>query len=224
LDSSHLNRLIDRKIPVVVVDRRVEGLDVDSVYCDSIDGAQKAVSHLISLGHRRIAVISGPENTSTAEDRILGYRMAFEQAGLPVDPGWIKRGEYRAASGEAITHQILNEGLRPTAIFSVNNSIAIGVMKALDRRGLRIPQDIALVCFDDLPTLSAVFPFLTVVEQPAYEIGTCAAQLLLSRLDGGENIPSRHVVLPTQLIVRYSCGSQGATLSLPLRQHAAGPR
>jgi uroporphyrinogen-III decarboxylase len=117
--------------------------------------------------------------------------------------------------------QALDAGGDPTAVFAANNAIAMGVIDELERRGLRIPHDIALVSFDDLPNTSRLFPFLTVAVQPAYEIGANAAQLLLSRLDADVPLPARHVILPTRLIVRYSCGSKlaggnGRSLSLPL--------
>jgi LacI family transcriptional regulator len=220
-DARNLAKLRSRNLPTVVIDRQIGGWDVDSVRGDSISGARALVKHLISLGHKRIAMISGPINTSTAEDRVAGYCLALTEAGISPDPRLIKRGEFRAVSGERLTYQLLDEGLEATAIFAANNAIAMGVIDALERRGLRIPQDIALVCFDDFPDASRFFPFLTVVAQPAYDMGVNAAQLLLSRLDAGLNLPPRHVVLPTRLLIRYSCGSRlkengDCILSLPI--------
>jgi DNA-binding LacI/PurR family transcriptional regulator len=117
-----------------------------------------------------------------------------------------------------LTNQLLDEGLRPTAIFATNNSIAMGIVDAVDQRSLRIPQDIALVSFDDIPHLSHVFPFLTVAVQPAYEMGIKAAQLLLSRLNGESDSQPCQIVLPTCLIVRYSCGSKPDDINLPIRK------
>jgi LacI family transcriptional regulator len=224
-DARNLAKLRDRNIPTVIIDRRIEGWDVDSVYGDSISGARAVVKHLIGLGHRWIAMISGPMNTSTAEDRVTGYCMALAEAGIPIDPRLIRRGEFRAASGEKLAHQVLDEGLKPTAIFAANNAIAMGVIEAVEMQGLRIPQDIALVCFDDFPYVSCLFPFLTVVVQPAYDMGANAAQLLLSRLDSEVSLQPRHVVLPTRLIIRHSCGSKlqdsdHYMLSLPLPKDA----
>jgi LacI family transcriptional regulator len=207
-DGQHLDKLRERSIPTVVVDRRVDGWDVDSVTSDSVAGSRALVQHLLSLGHERIAVLSGPASTSTAEDRIAGYCMALDEAGIPLDRKLIRRGEYRALSGEELTLELLDEGLAVSAIFAANNAIAMGVMDAVAKRGLRIPQDIALVCFDDLPNTSHIFPFLTVVAQPVYDLGVNAAQLLLSRLDGGATLRPRQVVLPPRLIVRHSCGSR----------------
>jgi LacI family transcriptional regulator len=224
-DAQNLAQLRKRNIPTVIIDRRIDGWDVDSVRGDSLSGAKALVQHLISLGHERIAMISGPANTSTAEDRVAGYCMALAEAGIPLDNRLIMRGEYRTLSGEKLTQRVLDEGLNPTAIFAANNTIALGVINAVEKRGLRIPQDIALVCFDDLPNASCLFPFLTVVAQPAYDMGVNAAQLLLSRLDSEVGLQPRHVVLPTRLIVRHSCGSRlqdsdHPTLSLPLPKDA----
>ena len=138
---------------------------------------------------------------------MAGYRIALAEAGIPFQPELVKYGEFRAISGERLTHQLLNGDVKPTAIFAANNAIAMGVIDALDARGLRIPSDIALVCFDDLPNTSRLFPFLTVVVQPSYDIGANAAQMLFSRLDSAAQIPARHVVLPTRMVVRHSCGA-----------------
>jgi LacI family transcriptional regulator len=220
-DPEHVAPLRERAMPTVVIDRMVTGWDVDRVRGDSLAGAYALVRHLISLGHVRIAMISGPCGTSTADERVLGYRMALAEAGLPVDERLIRRGEFRISSGEQMTRAIFQEGLRPTAIFAANNALAMGAIDAAGELGLRIPQDLALVCFDDLANSSRLFPFLTVAVQPAYEIGLKAAQLLLGRLEGRVADPPREFVLPTRMIVRYSCGVRlkegtGPGLSLPL--------
>jgi LacI family transcriptional regulator len=234
-DAAHLSELRQRSVPTVIMDRRIDGWEVDSVRGDSISGARALIRHLIKVGHRRIAIITGPSYASTANDRVAGYGMALAEAGIPFDPCLLRRGEFRAASGEHLTYQLLDEtgpgegggppgeaqGGAFTAIFAANNLIALGVLDALEKRGLRVPQDVALVAFDDLPEASRLFPFLTVVAQPAYELGTHAAQLLLSHLNGDTSPQARHVVLPTRLVLRYSCGRHlhepGApALSLPV--------
>ena len=221
-DARNLAKLRKRNIPTVLLDRRIMGWEVDSVLGDSVSGALALVRHLIQLGHTQIAMISGPVTTSTAKDRIVGYCMALAEAGISVEPRLIKHGEYRDTSGEELVYQLLDQGLQPTAVFAANNALAMGVIAALGKRGLRIPQDIALVSFDDMPNASRLFPFLTVVTQPAYELGVNAAQLMLSRLDSDVSLRPRHVVLPVRLIVRHSCGSQMTSgsdhcpLSLPI--------
>ena len=226
-DAEHLDKLRRRNIPTVIIDRRIDGWDVDSVSGDSVAGARALVQHLIGLGHERIAIITGPVSTSTAEDRILGYNMALAEAGLPIDQRLIQRGEFRHTSGEELTYRLLDEDLAPTAIFAANNAIAMGVIDAAAKRNLRIPQDIALVAFDDVPSASRLFPFLTVVAQPVYEIGVHATQLLLSRLDSEVSLQPRHVVLPSRLIVRHSCGiglekNGSCPLSVPIPGNSLG--
>ena len=217
-NASELKKLRDREIPTVAIDRRLDGWDIDTVTGDSVAGSHALVRHLINLGYRRIAIISGPRETSSAEDRVHGYCLALEEASIPVEPELIRRGEFKCSSGEALTLALLEEDLHPTAIFATNNSIAMGVIQTVNQLGLHIPQDLALVSFDDIPYLSDVFPFLTVAVQPAYEMGFQAAQLLLSRLAGGNTSPARHLVLPIQLIIRRSCGSKLSESSLPLSE------
>lgn len=207
-DAANLAQLRDRSIATVVIDRRIDGWDADTVNCDSVAGARALTQHLIGLGHQRIAVITGPANTTTAADRVAGYRLAMAEAGLAPDERLIKYGEFRPAVGERLTHELFDAGLAPTAIFAANNVIAIGVIAALEKRQLRVPHDIALVCFDDLPNTSLLFPFFTVAAQPVYEVGVNAAQLLFSRLEAEALLRPRHVVLPTRLVIRHSCGSK----------------
>lgn len=211
----NLDLLRKRRIPTVVMDRYVDGWDVDTVMGDSMSASRALVKHLINLGHTRIAMISGPLTTSTSTDRIIGYRIALAEAGIEYDPDLIQIGEYRSISGERLTHQLLKNGKRPTAIFAANNVIALGAIDALRAHGLRVPQDMALVCFDDLPNSSRLFPFLTVAVQPAYDLGANAAQLLLSRLESDELPPPRQVILPTRLIIRHSCGATLKDPNLP---------
>jgi LacI family transcriptional regulator len=207
-NAQDLTRLRQRKIPTVVLDRYIRGWDVDTVIGDSIAGARALVRHLIHLGHQQIAVISGPLTTSTASDRLVGYRIALSEAGIAYDPRLVKEGEYRAISGERLTYQLLDEGLAPTAMFAANNALMLGAISALDKRGMCVPQDVALVSFGDLPNTSYFFPFLTVADLPSYEMGVNAAQLLLSRLEAQVDWKPRHVVLPARLIIRQSCGSR----------------
>jgi LacI family transcriptional regulator len=204
-DPTKLAGVRNQGIPLVTINRRIEGWDVDAVYSDSISGARALMRHLVELGHRRIAMISGPRHLTTVQDRIAGYCIAMSEAGIPLEARFIKSGQFQAASGEHLTEQVLDESLSPSAIFAANNTIALGVMRALSRRGLRIPQDIALVCFGDFAEV--YYPFMTVILEPAYEMGMNAAQLLFSRLDAEEDLEPRQVVLPTRLIIRQSCGA-----------------
>jgi LacI family transcriptional regulator len=207
--APRLRALKQNNLPFVLLDRSVAGYDGDLVQGDSVAGARTLVQHLIALGHRRIAMIAEPTDVSTARDRILGYREALEAAGIEV------RLELVAASG-AINPQSANDATSyfldlpspPTAIFAVNNVAAIGVAEAVRGRGLEIPRDLALVCFDDLGQASRIDPFLTVLAQPAETFGTIGVQLLLDRLGGRIDERERIVVLPGELVVRASSGGR----------------
>jgi LacI family transcriptional regulator len=217
-DAGKLAILRDRGVATVVIDRCIDDWDVDTVRGDSVGGAHALVRHLILLGHKRIAMLTGPADTSTSQDRVSGYEAALMHAGLPVELELVRYGAFREASGREMMQGLLSEHSDITAVFAANNAIALGAIEAIADRGLRVPQDIALVCFDDLSPASQLFPFLTVAEQPAYEMGFEAAHLLLNALEAQTPQAPRHVMLPSRLIVRYSCGSrldEGA-LSLPL--------
>lgn len=205
-DAASLAPLREQGTPTVIIDRRVDGWDVDTVYADSVSGARALIQHLLNLGHTRIAALTGPAGVSTAEDRLLGYRLALHEAGIAAEPRLLRYGEYRTTSGYQMAKDVLAAGLAPTAFFAANQAIALGVLDALTERGLDVPRDVALVSFDDLPDVDHLFPFLTVVAQSAYDMGLNAAQLLLSRMSAGVALQPRHVVLPTRLILRYSCG------------------
>lgn len=199
--------LIQRqKVPLVVLDRTVEA-NVDTVRSDSVGGARALTRHLISLGHRRIAMLTGPREVSTAVDRALGYRQALEEAGIPVTGELMRFGPYTQQGGYAMTLSILSLSSRPTAIFAGNNFIAVGALRALREAGLQVPEDMSLVAFDDLPPSFVVEPFLTVAAQRAYEMGQVATQLLLTRLAEQEPGQPQEIVLSTELIVRRSCGN-----------------
>ena len=196
--------LQERKEPVVVLDRRVSGVKVDTVRCDSIDGAYQLTRHLLDLGHRRIAVISGPAEASTAADRVAGYRQALDEAGVEIDPQLICFGQFVQASGYQMVQQVLSVTPRPTAIFAANNFISIGAYHALRDAGLRIPEDVSLVTFDDLPASLVLEPFLTVADQPAYDMGHKGTELLLARLAGEGPSDPQDIILPVRIIVRKS--------------------
>jgi LacI family transcriptional regulator len=202
--SGSLELLRKHGLPVVVLDRRLSAGQVDGVRGDSEAGAYLAVRHLIDLGHSHIAVLTGPESVSTAQDRVAGYRRALADEGIPVDDELVVFGEFNEASGHEMTERILAARPRPTAIFAGNNFIAFGAIQALREAALAIPDDMSIVVFDDLPQGWVLDPFLTVVSQPAYEIGRQATELMLERLAGDAPAEPRTVVLPITLITRRS--------------------
>lgn len=197
------NTLQKRHVPFVVLDRRFPSNQVDSVRGDSVDGAIGLTKHLVELGHHRIAVVTGRQDNTTASDRVEGYQQALKQAGINEEQH-IYWGEYTQQAGYDSTVQVLKTDPRPTAIFATNNFIAIGVMRALRDAGFRVPEDMSVVAFDDLPAAITIDPFFTVAAQPAYEMGQIATELLLSRLAGNGPEGAQEIVLPVEIIVRKS--------------------
>lgn len=208
-DSIELIR--KQNTPVVVLDRRLSSaVDVDTVRCENELGAYQLVRLLIELGHRQIAILSGPLGVSTAEDRLAGYRRAMREAEIGDEAQNVTYGSFNQASGAEMMHQLLEQDPRPTAVFAANNLIGIGALHAIQQAGLRVPEDVALVSFDDLPPTLLTTPFFTVSAQPAYEMGKRATQLLLARLTKSATEPCQEIVLPTELIVRQSSGQSRA--------------
>jgi LacI family transcriptional regulator len=201
-------RMLQRNhVPFVLIDRTISGYDGDLVQGDSVAGARRLVEHLIQLGHRRIGMVTETHEVSTARDRLAGYKQALEAAGIEFEPELVAESsaiDVSAAHDAALS--LLNLPERPTAIFSVNNIAVVGVAEAARERGLDIPRDLAVVCFDDIEHASRFHPFLTVMAQPAETFGTIATQLLLDRLASRIEQRRRLVVLPADFIVRESSG------------------
>jgi LacI family transcriptional regulator len=206
-----LDWIRDQTTPVVLVDRRVDDAQVDVVRGDSEDGAFRLVQHLISLGHQHIAVLSGPKDVSTATDRVDGYCRALKESGLRVQAEWIRYGAFSQESGREMAEQALATSPPPTALFAANNFIAVGALQALQHKGLQVPRDVSLVSFDDLMSSMVIAPFLTVADQPAYDMGQRAAALLLTRLSGANDTGFQEVVLPVKVTIRHSTGHPGVT-------------
>src|SRR5919197_939489 len=204
----HLKRLAKFGVPFVLVDRTVRGIDADAVLGDSADGARRLVEHLISLGHRRIAMIVESDDVSTARDRRRGYHAALDAAGLPRDPAVVTEASVDPGGGFDGMRRLLELPEPPTAVFTVNNLVALGAIEAVRAAGLDVPDDVALVCFDDIEYASRLYPFLTVMAQPAETFGTLGTQLLLERVEHRSSERSRVVVLPGDFVVRRSCGAR----------------
>jgi LacI family transcriptional regulator len=192
---------------VVVIDRRMSNIEVDTVLADNFKGAFLAVQHLTQLGHKRIGVVSGPLHLTSARERYTGYLQAMSDAQLAVETGLTRFGDYRQASGYALTRELLEMPDPPSALFIANNQMTIGAMNAIHDGGWLIPDDVAVIGFDDLPWAVSLNPPLTTVAQPTFEIGTGAADLLMIRIANPDR-PSRTLVFETRLIVRESSGSQ----------------
>jgi DNA-binding LacI/PurR family transcriptional regulator len=196
-------------IPVVAMDRSPAGLDVDLVAVSNEEGAHDAVAHLCGHGWKRVGMVAGPAHLNVARERERGYERALREAGMAVDPDLVRRADFKEHGGYDAMRSLLDVAHRPTAVFVANNLMAMGALHALGDAGVRIPQDMGIVCFDDVPWGAWLQPPLTVVAQPAFELGASAARILLGRLrDPGS--PVRKVVLPTRLLVRASCGPEHA--------------
>jgi LacI family transcriptional regulator len=200
--ESRLDALLDRGVPVVAVDRRPQRHedDVDSVVVDNELGARQATDHLLAAGAARIACITGPTRISTAAERLRGYELALQAHGATADPDLVRRADFKEEGGYAAARSLLASA-RPDALFVANNLMTLGALRAVQEAGLRVPDDLLVVGFDDAPWTTLVSPQLSVVAQPTYEIGRQAAQLLAT---AEPDLPARHVVLPPALQVRAS--------------------
>jgi DNA-binding LacI/PurR family transcriptional regulator len=199
-------RLADAGIPLVYVDRRPRRIMGDTVVIDSERGARDATEHLLRLGHRRIGFVGGRPQLSTSRERLEGYRHALQDAAVPFDAALVAEGDSRQASGERCTRALLAGGRPPTALLVSNNMMTLGALVAIHDLGRRIPDDVALVGYDDMPWALAANPPLTVVRQPAQAMGRRAMELLLRRVAE----PARAfelVALQPELVVRRSCGA-----------------
>jgi LacI family transcriptional regulator len=202
--TATIRQALQNNTPVVALDRRPKSRVADIVRADSLGGARQLGELITSLGHRVTAIVSGPVGVSTADDRVTGFREAI--AACPgARPPSVFRGQFTIESGREMAQAAMALNPRPTALFAANNFIAIGVLHLLDELGMRVPEDVAVVGFDDLPPAMVVFPFLTVSAQPAFEMGQKGVGLLVDRL-AGRTSKAQEVVLPTELVIRRSSG------------------
>jgi LacI family transcriptional regulator, galactose operon repressor len=200
-DVSHIQKALADGIPIVCIDRIPPSVKVDSVAINNVRAARECVSHLLSLGHRRVAIITGPKKLKTAHDRLQGYLEALKTAHLRSDPDLILEGNFRSDSGYELGRRLLERADRPSAVFVSNGMMTLGFLRAMDEMGFECPRDIALASFDDLP----LAPHLTAVAQPAYALGYEGAQLLIERIESEQPFTTpRSICLPAELKVRES--------------------
>jgi LacI family repressor for deo operon, udp, cdd, tsx, nupC, and nupG len=191
--------------PMVNGNERIDSDEVVQVAVDNVAAAKTAVNYLISLGHKRIAAVTGPGNIASSNERLEGYRLALKEAGIELDNALQIEGGYIVQSGMDCANQLLLLPQRPTAIFCFNDDMAIGVMKFLQKQGFVVPDDISVMGFDDINYAQFVTPSLTTVHQPLHEIGSTCIDLLLKQLKGQTVEPGRRF-LPFELKVRDSTG------------------
>ena len=194
-----LRPFVDGGIPVVAVDRRVRDPDVDTVLLDKVSAAREAVAHLIANGYRRIGMITGPERTTTARERLTGYRLALRDAGIAPDPALERHGPFTQAIGRAQASALL--ALQPPieALLAGNNRLTMGALETIHERGLRVPEDVGLISFDEVPWVSPGSVSLTMVAQPAYQLGSAAALRLIQRLRNPGQRARQEIMLAHQL-------------------------
>ena len=209
LDDKLIPSLFEEGIPFVNIGRHPDDR-VNYVDVDNIGGARMATEHLIRLGHTRIATISGPLDMTPGQDRLDGFREVMSTHRLAVPEGLVIEGDFTEAGGRAAMMRLLSEG--PTAVFAASDSMAIGAIKAIRAAGLQVPEDVAVVGFDDIPSALTVDPELTTVRQPIERIGQLAVETLTNVIEGqtteGRRASTQRFVLPTELVVRGSCGSR----------------
>ncbi|MEU6814915.1 LacI family DNA-binding transcriptional regulator [Streptomyces sp. NPDC046860] len=235
LQDHHVRTLLDRRIdgllvspapgdspllldaasagtPVVFVDRWIPGAEVPVVRADGRRAVRDLVAHLHGLGHRRLAIIAGPAGTTTGSERVSAFRDAMAAYGLPLAAEYIGHGDFQAASGRRVTERFLALPEPPRAVFAADNLMALGALDAIRAHGLRVPDDIALAVFDDIPWFVHTEPPITAIAQPTGDLGRAAVRALVDRIEGRT---ARSVTLDARLVVRRSCGAPAAVLVPP---------
>jgi LacI family transcriptional regulator len=198
--------------PYVFVHRLFASVQRNSVIVDDYRGARLAVEHLLALGHRRIAFINGPEDWAASADRAHGYRAALEQAGVAYAPELVAEGDWEIQSGYQAAGELFAQAGKPTAIFAANDLMGLGVIYALQAQGLHVPQDVAVVGYDNRDVASLVRPTITTVTMPCFEMGQESARLLLNLLEGQEGA-EEPIRVCGRLIVRESCGGAASSMT-----------
>ncbi|QDQ11645.1 LacI family DNA-binding transcriptional regulator [Streptomyces spectabilis] len=208
--------------PMVFVDRWIPGADVPVVRADGRGAVRDLVAHLYALGHRRLAIIAGPAATTTGSERVEAFRDALAEYGLDLPAAHIGQGDFQAASGRRATERFLDLPTPPDVVFAADNLMALGALDAVRARGLRVPHDIALAAFDDIPWFVHTDPPITAIAQPTGELGRAAVRALADRIEGRA---PQSVTLPARLVVRRSCGEAAppeAPAEAPTEETPAG--
>ncbi|HEX6559650.1 MAG TPA: LacI family DNA-binding transcriptional regulator [Longimicrobiales bacterium] len=207
LETTSFANSLSERTPVVLINAAAKDPQFDTLNIDNYGGAYAMTRHLVQLGHREIRMIRGSQRNQDASERARGFRAALADAGLPCVDAVILPGDFTEASGYAATRQLLAASQRPTAIFAANDSMAVGVLSALRDAGLRVPEDVAVAGFDDIPIAEYVSPSLSTVRVSMATLGARAAERLFATIHAHGKTERKHEVLPTELIIRRSCGT-----------------
>ena len=205
VEDKYIFYLHQRHIPFVLLDREIDEIEADCILTNNLEGAYKAVEHLIQHGHQQIAFISGPADSPDSNARLEGYRQALKDHKLRLLSHLVEHGDFLQPSGYQAMSRLLDLPDPPSAAFVANDEMAIGAIEAVRSRGLNIPADMSIIGFDDIQMAPYLNPPLTTVRQPIREFGVLAVQMLLRRINDPDTLPET-VVLPTELILRNSCG------------------
>lgn len=203
-DRKTLLEIINQGLPIAFIERYFSDAKINCVICDNKQGATTAVEYLLELGHRRIGCITGNLHRQTGIDRLDGYKNALQKYSIPVEEELIALGNYQHASGYEGMKQLLTLPDKPTAVFAANDMMAIGAILAIKEMGLLVPENISVVGYDDITFAPMVFPQLTTIRQPLFEMGVLAARGLIERITLGDQAEVVKRILPGELIVRKS--------------------
>ena len=205
MDDDILSKIPEGNVPVLVAGRPFNLPDANYIDVDNVSGAYNAVAHLIRAGRKRIGMITGAKNTTAGLDRIEGYKQALRERGLPVEENLLAEGDFTEQSGYYAAKELLKDKSLD-AIFASSDTMAVGSLRAIKDQSLRVPEEIAVVGFDDLPPSRSADPQLTTIRQPIRRFGVKAVDVLIDIIRNGSETP-RRVILGTELVVRESCGS-----------------
>lgn len=205
-DDAFIRHVVGQDIPVVVLNRKVEGMDVANIVSDDRQGACRLVEHLIQSGHRKIAIIEGKAEFRSTSVRKLGYLDALGAYGIAENKAYQAQGNYSLTSGYSCMLQLLELEDAPTAVFCMNDDMAVGALRAVLEKGLQVPGDVSVVGFDDILFSGYLMPALTTVKRPIEQISRSGAELLLTILNKQVKKPQSTVYLPTEVIMRESIG------------------
>lgn len=203
----HFEALNEQGIPVVYLGARPRQGKISSVHLDDTDAGFQATNHLLALGHTRIAMLLGPSNEDCVDDRLVGYRRALSEAEIPFSKKLIGAGDWSASSGYVAMKKILDAGADLTALFAQNDRMAVGAIRALRENGLRVPEDVSVIGFDDMPLATYFDPPLTTMHQDTFRIGQVAAQLILQELNEPK-APRQQISIPAELVLRKSTAAR----------------
>ncbi|MFW6381090.1 MAG: LacI family DNA-binding transcriptional regulator [Bacillota bacterium] len=206
---AHLQKLMESNTKTVFVSRIIRQLNTTSIIIDNVSGAVMAMEHLLQEGHKRIGFISGPLDISANKDRLRGYREALESNGIEIDDVLIKEGDFKRESGHFLMHDLLALEEKPTAIFAANDLLALGAIRAIREEGYQIPEEVAVVGFDDIEFASLPEIQLSTVSQPKYDLGKLAFEVLCDQIKGGDSYKAgRKILLDPELKIRRTSSNK----------------